>query len=186
MSLGGDMSWRLVEYMPKFEIGIFCPLELLSCVTPADPALSTLGYRNIIHGALPRRLRSLTIFEDFNADWNKVNYFDESTQIWPCIPEYSRTPCPSVGAALTQRSISLERLSASFMIEAKHFYKACEPSWMWNDLRHLALTSRLLTSRTPSTHICAMLMAAGAAGLRMPSLERLEIWHGMKRNACIK
>jgi hypothetical protein len=43
------------------------------------------------------------------------------------ISETNRTPEPRVSAALCQASLGLEQLSASYLIEAKGFFKARKP-----------------------------------------------------------
>ncbi|KAH8677671.1 hypothetical protein BX600DRAFT_431002 [Xylariales sp. PMI_506] len=137
------------------------------------------NYRNAILVALPETLEVLTIFEDFNEDYNIVFCFDRSTQEWVFPLEYIRTPCPSVGAALAWRSTRLKNLSAAFVVvDADDFFQS-------TNLRSLSLTSRLLTARTPPVRINEMLMEAGAAALQMPYLETLEIWNGTKRSACV-
>ncbi|RYO96980.1 hypothetical protein DL764_007381 [Monosporascus ibericus] len=143
------------------------------------------GYQNIILTSLPETLKALTIFEDFNEDYNIVHCFNYSTREWLYPPELVRTPNPSVGAALAYRSLSLERFSASNMVDANDFFRACEPNWAWDNLTSLTLTSRLLTLCKPHLlPINKMLVDAGTAALRMPHLRTLVIWNGMKRNAC--
>ncbi|RYP39366.1 hypothetical protein DL766_000391 [Monosporascus sp. MC13-8B] len=143
------------------------------------------GYRNIILTSLPETLKVLTIFEDFNEDYNIVHCFHYITREWPYPPDLVRTPNPSVGAALAYRSLGLEKLSASYMVDAKDFFKACEPNWVWDNLTSLTLTSRLLTLCKPHPlAINKMLVDAGTAALGMPQLRTLVIWNGMKRNAC--
>ncbi|RYP76928.1 hypothetical protein DL771_001481 [Monosporascus sp. 5C6A] len=143
------------------------------------------GYQNIILTSLPETLKTLTIFEDFNEDYNIVHCFHYITREWPYPPELVRTPNPSVGAALAYRSLGLERLSASYIVDAKDFFRACEPKWMWDNLTSLTLTSPLLTLCKPHPFaINKMLVDAGTAALRMPQLRTMVIWNGMKRNAC--
>jgi hypothetical protein len=134
---------------------------------------------------LPETLKILTIFEEFKEDYNIVHCFHYITREWLYLPELIRTPSPSVSAALAYRSVGLERLFASYMIDAKDFFKASEPNWIWNNLTSLALTSRLLTLYKPhSSAINEMLVDAGTVALRMPKLRTMEIWNGMKRYAC--
>ncbi|RYP20711.1 hypothetical protein DL765_002661 [Monosporascus sp. GIB2] len=143
------------------------------------------GYQNIILTSLPETLKVLTIFEDFNEDYNIVHCFNYIMREWPHLPELVRTPNPSVGAALASRSLGLERFSASYMVDAKDFFKACESNWVWDNLTSLTLTSRLMTLCKPHPlAINKMLVDAGTAALGMPQLRTLVIWNGMKRNAC--
>ncbi|RFU33343.1 hypothetical protein B7463_g3037, partial [Scytalidium lignicola] len=141
------------------------------------------GYRDVILTSLPKELKILTIFEDFNEDYNIIYHFGQIARAWRYPPELIRTPCPSVGAALAWRSISLEKLFASYIVDAKDFFKACEPDWVWNNLKSLALTSRLLICSTRPSTINNMLVEAGMTALKMPKLQTMEIWNGIKRNA---
>lgn len=51
---------------------------------------------------------------------------------------------PCLSAVLAKTSLHLERLSASFLADAKDFFHAYQPDWIWKNLVSLALTSRLL------------------------------------------
>lgn len=133
--------------------------------------------------ALPETLKNLTIFEDFNEDYNIVFGIYRRTQGWMRTPDDIRTPSPAVGVALAWRSTRLEKLSASYIVDALDFFKAREPYWIWNDLKSLTLTSPLLTPRSSSETVNQLLAEAGAAALQMPSLETLELWNGIRWNA---
>lgn len=90
-----------------------------------------------------------------------------------------------MGMVLAFRSIFLERLFASYMVDAWDFFKACQPLWVWENLTLLSLTSRRLTLRNPDpSTINTMLLEAGQTALRMPKLQTMEIWSGVKRHAC--
>jgi len=82
----------------------------------------------------------LTIFEDFNEDYNILYCFSHIDVESPIRSELIKTPSPSVRAALARRSVNLERLFASYIIDARDFF---EPNWIWDNLTSLA--SRLLT-----------------------------------------
>jgi hypothetical protein len=129
---------------------------------------------------LPNTLRRLTIFEDFDEYFNK--YFQGGS---PLHAEPVRTAAPFVGAALAQASLSLEELSASFIIDAKDFFEACQPTWTWNNLTSLALTSRLLDSDKNNPAVNKMMHDASSAALNMPKLRILEIWTAGKDHACV-
>jgi hypothetical protein len=147
--------------------------------------LDFIGFMDIILTSLPATLKDLTLFEDFNEDYNVVFFNDYITREWPQFPELIRTPCPSIGAALAWRSIGLAKLSASYIVDANDFFKACKSDWTWTNLTSLALTSRLLVSTTNYSIISDMLVEAGTAALRMPKLQTMEIWNGTKQNACV-
>ncbi|KAI5459680.1 hypothetical protein BGZ63DRAFT_446536 [Mariannaea sp. PMI_226] len=144
------------------------------------------GYERIISSSLPRVLRTLTLFEDFNEDYNSTYSFIDMGDVPPAWrPELIRTPWTRVSAALAVRSIRLERLFASNMLDAKDFFKACKPNWVRRSLTSLALTSRLLNRLADPSKVNDMLVAAGRTALQMPELQTLEIWNGMKGNACV-
>ena len=104
---------------------------------------------------------------------------------YPHPPEFIRTPCPLAGHMLAQRSLTLRKLFASYLIDAVDFFAGCGTDWVWSNLTSLSLTSKLLVSTTRYTKIYDLLVAAGKMALRMPKLERMEIWNGTKRNACV-
>lgn len=86
---------------------------------------------------------------------------------------------------LARRSLSLKKLFASYLIDAVDFFGAHQADWVWDDLTCLALTSALLVPATNITEINSLLETAGTTALKMPKLEKMEIWNGTKRNACV-
>lgn len=131
---------------------------------------------------LPTSLKKLTLFEDFSEDLNAA--FREPRRN-PYPQKFTRVPKPSVGTALAKASLCLEQLSAAFLVDAKDFFQAYQPGWIWKDLVSLALTSRLLNSTGDVGDINNMLHAAGVAARSMPKLQTMEIWNGEKGNACV-
>lgn len=89
-----------------------------------------------------------------------------------------RVPTSDLGRAVATASLKLERLSASFIVDASHFFHARQPSWKWPNLTSLALTSQLLTPDESPDEAVRMLQAAADAAMKMPSLETMEIWNG--------
>ncbi|KND92322.1 hypothetical protein TOPH_03122 [Tolypocladium ophioglossoides CBS 100239] len=98
------------------------------------------GYFNITRQSFPEASRDLTIFEGFNEDYNTIHCTDMAPRYWPCPPELVRTPSSAVGATLTKRSLSLGRLSASYIVDAEDFFKASDTTWIWNSLTSMSLT----------------------------------------------
>ncbi|KAI8309827.1 hypothetical protein K4K61_001362 [Colletotrichum sp. SAR11_59] len=94
-------------------------------------------------------------------------------------------PTPKVGKAIAHVSLQLEHLSASFMVDASHFFSGCEPSWQWSSLISLALTSGLLAPDAKTTQIGAMLRTAAKVAMRMPKLRVMEIWDGREGLAAL-
>lgn len=134
---------------------------------------------------LPPRLRVMSLFEDFNEDYPHA--FQNLTPGFPLLDaEIVRTPDPSVGAALAQASLGLEKLSSAFNVDAESFFQAVQPSWTWDRLETLVLTSRLLSlSNHNQSAVTSMLCNASVAALRMPKLQVLEIWSGYRHIACL-
>jgi len=139
-----------------------------------------IGYKSILESRLPRSLKRLTLFEDFNEDLNAT--FPERNAAY-C--RFIRIPSASVGTALAKASLSLEQLSVSFLVDAKDFFQAYQSDWIWKDLASLALTSRLLDSTKDPADISNLLHAAGVAARNMPKLQTMEIWNGGRRHACV-
>ncbi|KAI2614923.1 hypothetical protein GGR54DRAFT_324318 [Hypoxylon sp. NC1633] len=137
---------------------------------------------------LPNKLKTLTLFEEFNEDLSTA--FCSAYQSQPDFDigkEYVRTPPRGFSEAVATRSLSLERLFASYIIDARPFFHAVEPNWEWKRLTSLSLTSRLLMGSTDTdlSEINNMLVEAAEAALKMPKLQTMELWHGLKRAACV-
>lgn len=139
----------------------------------------------MIAASLPDTVQSLTMFEDFNEDHNTVVYSHRRSPKWFGRRELVRTPDAFVGSILAQRSQRLQTLSASYMVDARDFFRAAVyPECVWGHLNVLTLTSRYLNRSSDVTIVNEMLQNAGRAALNMPALARLTIWNGTKGNAC--
>ncbi|PVH74316.1 hypothetical protein DL98DRAFT_604817 [Cadophora sp. DSE1049] len=118
------------------------------------------------------RLRRLVLFENFDQTY-PASYMHLGCELM-------RTPSSHVSRAVANASLTLEHLSASFIVEARLFFDARELSWTWPNLTWLAMTSQLLVPQERSTELDDMLRAAAAAAMKMPKLETMEIWNGEK------
>lgn len=135
----------------------------------------------ILNSQISPSLKSLRLFEDFNPALINI------------VKKELSDDCPSlrpspymVGAALAKRSLSLEQVSASFMVEADDFFRECQPDWVWTKLKFISLTSRLLKDRdTQRAAMDTMLCTAAAVAKNMPKLKIMEIWSGEKWDACL-
>lgn len=140
------------------------------------------GYTSLVRYGLPKTLKTLTIFEDFDENLAaslSTNSCREYLQV-----DALRIANPDVGAALAGRSLHLEQLSASYVVDANDFFKeACLRSWTWNKLQSLALTSRLLHPSRSEDEVCDLLHDAGVVALQMPRLRNLVVWNGAKGHA---
>lgn len=121
----------------------------------------------------------MSIFEDYNDD--SIALFQGA---WLYQADPIRVAEPTVSAAFAYRSLDLEQLSVSFMVDAAHFFQARQPLWTWNRLQSLVLTSRRLTRTARYKDVCDLLKDAGVAAFYMPKLHTMAIWNGGKGEAC--
>lgn len=136
---------------------------------------------------LPPGVRAITLFDDFDEDF--PDPFQRSTPSFPMLDTELE-----INACLAQTSTRLEQLSVSFNVDAELFFQSATApgsrSWTWDRLDTLALTSRLLGPRRArglqgASALTKLLCNAGAAALRMPKLNLIEIWDGSRGNACL-
>lgn len=123
------------------------------------------------------QLRRLVLFENFDQT------YPASYKNLGCDP--IRIPSSHLGQAVAKASLTLEHLSASFIVDASDFFDSREASWKWPSLTWLTLTSRLLASEESSIGLDHMLRAAAAAAMKMPRLETMEIWNGERGSAML-
>jgi hypothetical protein len=138
-------------------------------------------HQRIISEFLPV-LKTITFFEDFNEDFNRASTLVHFSG-WP-LAELIRTPSTNASAALACKSLSLEKVSSSYFTDAVPFFKAAISSWIWDSLTSLSLTCQLFLDSSNSTSIVVLLGNIGSVSQRMPKLQLLDIWYGMKRHAC--
>ncbi|KAH0489271.1 hypothetical protein TgHK011_009710 [Trichoderma gracile] len=134
------------------------------------------GYVRFLKGSLPRGLKHLTFFEDHDVERTNLSLAQG-------VP--ARAPNLYVSAALAQRSLMLETLSASFLVDASHFFQSYRLEWIWPNLRSLTLTSQQLESTRDSYETCNMFIAMAEVALAMRQLETLEIWNGGPGHAAV-
>lgn len=112
-----------------------------------------------------------------------------------------RVADPEVGKALAKRSLKLERVAVSFVVDAKDFFEECvsHPEWTWTELESLSLTFGVLgfalyrgtwQHYTPGhkeihKRVNKLLLDASAVVRRMPKLKILEIWDGGEARASV-
>ncbi|KAI8291464.1 hypothetical protein K4K59_006368 [Colletotrichum sp. SAR11_240] len=85
----------------------------------------------------------------------------------------------------SQYCLFLEKLSASYIIEANDFFRKTQSDWVWENLTSLTLTSELLAEDACHLRATNMLANAAGAALQMPRLQRMEIWYGEFRTAAL-
>ncbi|KAI8303017.1 hypothetical protein K4K61_007494 [Colletotrichum sp. SAR11_59] len=121
-----------------------------------------------------QNIKSLSIFEDVNP-----------TSQRPWSQHSRRHPRRVVGESLGPISLFLEKLSASYIIEANDFFRKTQSDWVWENLTSLTLTSELLAEDACHLRATNMLANAAGAALQMPRLQRMEIWYGGFRTAAL-
>ncbi|KAH8592819.1 hypothetical protein B0O99DRAFT_517057 [Bisporella sp. PMI_857] len=154
--------------------------------TPPESAIlrlfETIKFSLLVQNELPKTLKRLSIFEDFNNDLATVLVNAQNLGILQV--DATRIVDPKVGAAFAFKSLSLEQLSISYMVNAEDFFQACMRTWTWQHLQSLALTSQLLQYTGSRQDTYTLLYSAGTIALQMPRLHTLVLWNGTQGNAC--
>ncbi|KAI0108463.1 hypothetical protein F4814DRAFT_455214 [Daldinia grandis] len=125
--------------------------------------------------SFPQTLRQLAIFEEpfYRNAFKTLN-------------QTGSVRCPEITAALFRESQTLEQLSASFVVDAKDFFQPfwpsnpASPNRSWDNLKTIALTSKLLNPYQSLEEVNDLLCAAGIAARNMPTLRVMEIWNGSR------
>ncbi|KAF9767631.1 hypothetical protein IL306_015178 [Fusarium sp. DS 682] len=97
-------------------------------------------------------------------------------------PGRVRIRTPELGVAFALKSQQLEHLSVAFMIDVRHFFKACQPDWHWPKLQSLTLTSWSM-SKANAHKTNEILRDAAQFALNMPELKTLTLWYGARGQA---
>jgi hypothetical protein len=132
------------------------------------------------------RLRKLIVFEDFNRTYTHSQGADylvtygKHSGIRPIRP-----PSARVNGRLAAASLDLQHFSAAFMADARLFWDAAQPDWVWPSLLTLSLTSQDLIPREDRTDISEMLRRGAEAVKKMPRLQTMELWNSSQGNAAV-
>ncbi|KAI1771137.1 hypothetical protein F4818DRAFT_454807 [Hypoxylon cercidicola] len=176
---------RIFRSLPNLESVIYEPWRdlIMQPREHADAPYDSVrddGYMELFATMLPNTLKTLTVFEDFSEEYNTITTLARGLHFW----ENVRTPNALVACTLAYRSVHLEELYASYIIDASHFFVIPDSTWEWPNLKSISLTDHHLTDSPGSARrIQRMLRNAGRAAFNMPNLERMEIWNGMARQA---
>ncbi|KAM0435061.1 hypothetical protein ACHAPT_003150 [Fusarium lateritium] len=166
---------QIIDRLPRLKEIVYEPRRKYWLTPHNDPKL---GYGDLMMLKLPDTLRKLTIYEDFNEAHESLIL---NRNIWMQQQPRVRSPSPEVGIAMAHLSLSLEKLSVSYMTNATQFFDACQGDWVWHNLRELALTTAMLKNMTPATE--ELLVRAGKFAAKMPKLHFMEIWQGRSKFA---
>ncbi|KAG7106846.1 hypothetical protein HYQ44_013824 [Verticillium longisporum] len=134
--------------------------------------------------SLPATVKTLTVFEDFNEKIAETLARSERLAWYRCVARY-RIADPGLGAIFASKSLKLERLSVSFLVDAEDFFDSCiKEQGTWRQLETLALTVRLFQEGKPHQEINDLLLKASEIAVRMPKLRTMVLWNGTRGNAC--
>ncbi|KAL6831015.1 hypothetical protein J3E69DRAFT_328366 [Trichoderma sp. SZMC 28015] len=125
---------------------------------------------------LPDTVNSLVIFED------SYRFYDQF-RLWPLQSIQPAGHSKEIDADFVSKSLKLQHLSISFMINAESLFQKCQSDWTWPRLQSLALTSKLLLHehRAPITNL---LLRAGVLAQQMPMIHTFVLWNCEKAHAC--
>ncbi|KAI1651143.1 uncharacterized protein F4817DRAFT_366713 [Daldinia loculata] len=133
-----------------------------------------------MRNSLPDTLKRLIIFED------SYKFYDRFPKRPAPIPWFNLVdPSEGLGAVLASKSLDLQYLSISFMIDAEEFFRRCQSTWSWSHLQSLALTSQLLQDDWEKRkQIEVLLCRASVLVQKMPKIHTFVLWNGGKAHAC--
>ncbi|KLJ06024.1 hypothetical protein EMPG_10549 [Blastomyces silverae] len=134
-----------------------------------------------IQDALSSHIRTVSIFEDSD---DQLALARRTDTVYPSAIDTNPVADHMLLIAFTSRSRDFEHLSISYMIDARQFFYFCQPSYTWQHLQSLTLTSSILTQTAPRTEIFTLLCDASLAALNMPRLERMVFWNSKQGEAC--
>ncbi|RGP77289.1 hypothetical protein FLONG3_4587 [Fusarium longipes] len=215
VKLSGNFNWRVIKHvtavtclMIRRQFRRFitpADLELLfsklDCLTdvvyeswspeytdgPWGWTAGSIELRGVVPITLPEPLKRLIIFRD------SVEYITRGVRIFRMyhpLPSWrgdgtSMDHPERNSRRLAQTSLRLEELSISFIIDAEDFFAHCDPTWTWEHLHSLALTSNLLQNgKDHETEVNTLLLTMAKYSMRMPALKTLVLWSGSAGNAC--
>ncbi|KAI3535884.1 hypothetical protein CABS01_00789 [Colletotrichum abscissum] len=166
----------LFDKLPRLQSLIYEPWQSLDKM--AQDLIWDSEYLRLIESHLPKALKKISVFEETNEEY--ITSFRPISPI--TAPDIIRITSPTVSAAFAKRSLSLEQLSVTFLIEASDFFQSRQKDWVWSHMRFLTLTSRILT-QTENLRIENLLRNAATTALSIPHLHTMVLWNGRKGEA---
>ncbi|KAI8956176.1 hypothetical protein F4801DRAFT_525706 [Xylaria longipes] len=124
---------------------------------------------------------------------NKFIIFQDSYKFYDSFPKPPANvlslnlfnPDERLGPIFASKSLNLQHLAISFMVNAEELFRYCQSTWSWLNLQSLALTSQLLQDDWGKRNqIEALLCRAGVLVQKMPELHTFVLWNGGKAHAC--
>ncbi|KAI1475714.1 hypothetical protein F4774DRAFT_428732 [Daldinia eschscholtzii] len=128
----------------------------------------------------PNTLKKLTIFEE------SYKFYDRFPRRPAQVPWYGLFDVTGgLGVVLASKSLQLQHLAISYMINAEEIFSHCQSTWSWPHLQSLALTSQLLENDlTKHKQIEDLLRRAGVLVRQMPKMHTFVLWNGGRAHAC--
>ncbi|KAM6483384.1 hypothetical protein HDV62DRAFT_389589 [Trichoderma sp. SZMC 28011] len=169
----GWMDGQRVVGPPTESIWRLFSAMFLTGFREAPRVAAVTSLKSIFSRWIPRSVKRIVIFEDTNDDiTTAMNFYADP--LWD-----SSALDSQIGKVFADRSVQLEKLAASFMTDARHFFHHCQKSWVWPRLQSLALTTSLLCSTSSQGGAAALLRDAAKAALNMPKLHTMALWYGV-------
>lgn len=170
-TLGERALTAITSSLPHLEKIMYEPWEFIEeeGQNQVDDATTAL-LNHLGASAKELALKELTLWEAAHPQIHNhfVSFFDKE-----------------LACAAARASFQLESLSVSDMIDAKQFFDYMYSSGIfrdndqdvWPKLRSICLTSAQLQWKKGEADANVLLLRAGAAALRMPKLELMELWY---------
>ncbi|KAK4196598.1 hypothetical protein QBC40DRAFT_313184 [Triangularia verruculosa] len=173
-----ENMWQILSTLPCLEHLIYEPWQASTRykVKIRDDLLQ--HYLNT--ETFPVALRKVSVFEESG---------DEISGRTRGLPESEKRAADrrlaerQLAAAFASRSLTPDELSLSYIIDAQDFFKTCQPTWTWQSLESLSLTSKQLRFTVDRKDLDKLLLEAGKTALCMPKLKTLVLWSG-ENDAC--
>ncbi|KAK7953313.1 hypothetical protein PG988_014007 [Apiospora saccharicola] len=131
---------------------------------------------------MPDTLNRLVVFEDSSEFYD---YFPKRKGLPHSeVDDTWYNPGEGLDAGLASKSLGLQQLAASFIVDAEDIFRHCQSTWHWPNLQSLALTSQLLQDDWEKREkLEALLCQASILVRRMPKLHTFVLWNGGKGHA---
>ncbi|KAL6832020.1 hypothetical protein V8C40DRAFT_285465 [Trichoderma camerunense] len=164
---------QILERLPNLRHFIYEPWRPF-------PGCMDLSYGKIISESLLKTLKTFNWFEDFNEEAIRVCHGNgPSNEI-----EHIETDLyHAASVTLARQSISFEQLTGCYSVDAVPFFQAVDFRWTWPSLTTLSLTCSLFAMPEKCDEIATLLERVGMAAQKMPQLQTLDIWYGMRHHA---
>lgn len=125
-------------------------------------------YSSVFGSSLPVGLRRLRITDSFGDRFDSLMDISLRDNT-----DYIRHVCEVVAPIFAKASLPLEELCIYSFVDAIDFFDAIQDDWVWNDLKRVTLTSRILAPPSDPTSVSDLLCQAANAVRKMPKLKSM-------------